>query len=53
MMRDRASVNRVALQCIKVMFPDLLDIGCYAHTLNLVGTKFELPTAGGIHQALD
>jgi hypothetical protein len=43
-MRDHASVNRVAMQHIKVMFPDLLDIGCYSHTLNLVGTKFELPT---------
>ena len=43
-MRDRASVNRVAMQHIKIMFPDLLDIGCYSHTLNLVGTTFELPT---------
>ena len=31
-MRDRASVNRVAMQHIKVMFPDLLDIGCYSHS---------------------
>lgn len=43
-MRDRASVNNVAIRHIKVMFPNLLDIGCYSHTLNLVGNKFELPT---------
>ena len=43
-MRDRASVNNVAIRHIKVMFPNLLDIGCYSHTLDLVGSKFELPT---------
>ena len=43
-MRDRASVNGVAIRHIKVMFPNLLDIGCYSHTLDLVGSKFDLPT---------
>ena len=27
-MRDHASVNGVAIQHIKIMFPNLLDIGC-------------------------
>ena len=26
------------------MFPNLLDIGCYSHILDLVGSKFDLPT---------
>lgn len=43
-MRDRASVNGVAIRHIKVMFPNLLDIGCYSHTLDIAGNKFELPT---------
>jgi len=43
-MRDRASVNNVAIRHIKVMFPTLFDIGCYSHTLDLVGSKFHLPT---------
>lgn len=43
-MRDRASVNGVALRHIKVLFPDLIDIGCYSHTLDNAGSKFELPT---------
>lgn len=42
-MRDRASVNRVAIQHVKITFPNLLDISCFAHTLNLVETKFEPP----------
>ena len=43
-MRDRASVNGVAIRHIKIMFPNLLDIGCYSHTIDLAGSKFELPT---------
>ena len=40
-MRDRASMNGVAIQHINIMFPNLLDISCYSHTL---GNKFQLPT---------
>ena len=43
-MRDRASVNGVAIQHIKIMFPNLLGIGCYSHTLDIAGDKFEVPT---------
>ena len=41
-MRDRASVNNVAIRHIKIMFLNLFDIGCHSHTLDLVGSKFEL-----------
>ena len=40
-MRDRASVNNVALRAIKVIF---LDIGCFSHTFDHVGAKFNTPT---------
>ena len=43
-MMDRCSVNNVALRTIKVMYPDLVDIGCIAHTINLAGEKFKVPT---------
>ena len=43
-MRDRASVNGVAIRHIKIMFPNLLDIGCYSHTLDNAGNRFQLPT---------
>ena len=42
-MRDRASVNAVAMRTIKVVFPDMIDVGCYSHTIDLVGDKFRAP----------
>ena len=42
-MRDRASVNGVATRTLKVVFPNLLDVGCYSHTIDLVGEKFRTP----------
>ena len=42
-MRDRASVNGVAMQTVKVVFPDLLDVGCFSHTIDLAGGKFQTP----------
>ena len=42
-MRDRASVNAVAMQTIKVEFPHMIDVGCYFHTIDLVGDKFRAP----------
>ena len=42
-MRDRASVNVVAMRSIKVVFPDMIDVGCYSHTIDLVGDKFRAP----------
>ena len=43
MVRDRASINNVALRTLKIVYPTLLDVGCMAHTLNLVGEHFKLP----------
>ena len=43
-MRDRASVNSVAMRTVAIMYPQVMDIGCMAHTLDLVGRHFELPT---------
>ena len=42
-MRDRASVNGVAIRTLKILYPDMLDIGCYSHTIDLVGDKFVVP----------
>ena len=43
-MRDRASVNNVAMRTVAVMYPSVMDIGCFSRTLDLVGGHFELPT---------
>jgi len=42
-MDDQASVNGVGMSTIKVVFPSLVDIGCYSHTINLAGEKFHVP----------
>ena len=36
-MRDGASVNNVAMEVLKVVYPDILNIHCFSHTLDWVG----------------
>ena len=45
-MRDRASVNGVALRTLKIIYPNLVDIGCFSHTVNLAGERFKIPLLG-------
>lgn len=40
-MRDCVSVNKLAMQTIHVVYPLLVDIGCFSHTLNHVGDNFK------------
>ena len=42
-MRDRASVNDVAMRTIKVVYNELLDVGCFSHTLNHAGERMNTP----------
>ena len=42
-MHDRASVNNVAVQTLKIVFPLMFDIGCFSHTLDHVGEKLKTP----------
>lgn len=42
-MRDRSSVNNVVLRTLSVIYPHLLNVGCFAHTLDHVGEKFATP----------
>ena len=41
---DRASVKGIAVRTLSIMYQDIIDIGCFSHTLDLVGTKFNFPT---------
>ena len=43
-MRDRASTNEVAMRTVMVLYLRLLDVGCFAHTLDLVGKHFHTTT---------
>ena len=40
-MRDGASVNGVAMDVEKIVYPDIMDVRCFSHTLDLVGDKFK------------
>ena len=43
-MRDGASsVNGAGIRVLKAVYPTILDVTCFAHTIDLVRTKFNLP----------
>ena len=42
-MHDRAGTNNVAMRTVKVVYPSLVDVGFFCHTLNLVGERFAMP----------
>ena len=46
-MRDRASVNGVAMRTIQIVYRRMIDVGCYSHTIDLVGEKFHTPNLDG------
>ena len=37
-------MNNVALTTVKIVYPMLIDVGCYSHTINHVGERFSMPT---------
>ena len=44
-MHDCASTNNVALRTLKIIYPNVLGIGCFSHTLNRVGDRFQAACA--------
>lgn len=42
-MRDRTAANNVALRTLKVVYPHLLDVACFSHTIDHVGEHFHTP----------
>ena len=43
-MRDRVSViNNVAMRTINILYPHILDFGCFPHTIDHVGGNFNTP----------
>ena len=40
-MKDGASVNQPELQQVRFLFPQLLDVTCFSHTIDNVGKHFE------------
>ena len=42
-MHNRASVNEVAMRTVKVIYQNLLDVGCFSHPLDRVGEYMKTP----------
>ena len=42
-MRDGASTNGVAVHTLSILYPNLIDIKCFSHTLDHVGEHFDIP----------
>ena len=40
----RVSSHGVAMRTIKVLYPNIIDIDCYSHTIDHVGEHFKAPT---------
>ena len=43
-MKDRASTNNVAMNTLKIVYPSVVDVGCFSHTIDHVGGRFGTPT---------
>ena len=41
--KDRTSVNEVAVRTLKIVYPSLLSVGCFSHTIDRVGVHFSTP----------
>ena len=52
-MRDGASVNNVALCVFKVIHPNIMDVRCFSHTLDIAGNKFKTPLLSYLFIILD
>jgi hypothetical protein len=42
-MRDGASTNGVAMCTLKIVYPNIMDINCFSHTLDREGEHFNIP----------
>ena len=42
-MRDRSTVNNVATKTLKIVYPQLIDVGCFSYTIDHVDEHFVMP----------
>ena len=40
-MRDCASVNNVAMRTLKIVYNNIIDVGCFSHTLDHIGENMQ------------
>ena len=39
------------MNTLSIMYPTVLDVGCFSHTLDLVGSHFKTPSLEMFHEA--
>ena len=42
-MQDRVSANNIAVRTVAMLHPEVIDIGCFSHTIDHVGEHFKTP----------
>ena len=42
-MKDWAAVNEMAVRTLKIVYPNLLCVGCFFHIIDRVGEHFDTP----------
>ena len=50
-MRDRASVNSVAMRTVSIVYNRIMDIGCFSRTIDLVREKMKTPVLDDFSKA--
>ena len=40
-------MNNVAMNTLKIVYPSIVDVGCFSHTLDHVGSRFNTSTLSG------
>ena len=41
---DRAAVNTAVMRTISILYPSVMNIGCFSHTVDNIGDRFAVPT---------
>ena len=41
--RDRVSASTITMQTVKVLYPNMLDVGCFFRTLDIIRDCFNTP----------
>ena len=50
-MRDGASVNGAAMRTVKVVFPKVVDVRCFSHAIDGIGSHFNIPHSGASYSS--
>lgn len=41
-MQERASTNEMVIRILKILYPNIFDVGCFSHTIDNAGEKISV-----------